>query len=523
MTLVLEAPQDAERVVVPPLQRVERFPMRLVVLAMGGSAALRARFITTPLSADEGGYLAVARAWASGKALYTEAWVDRPQGLLILFRFWDRITGGSAEAIRVMAILFGCLAVAAVAYTVFAIAGQQAAGIASILVAVASSNARIEGFIANGELLAGAVAAAGVAAACAYLFRGRGRSWLFISGLLAGCAFSIKQSGFDGFLAVTVCVVAGGLTGERTWREALRECALCIAGLVTVLAALLIHGIVSGFSSWWYAVAGYRIGGLNASNGEWRRFGVTGLIAAPTIVPLLVAAIVGLVVWLPRDRRITRSKVLVPAWVCFASLAFITGGLFHRHYWVTLTLPLAAAASVGIAGCRRSRINSRMLIAVTCLVALPSLISTSGVIVVDRSEAALVAHDDPRLVVNEQVGKWYREHRTPDSTLYALCASAALYAYADAIPPYPYLWLDGVQHGKGAQEQLVDLFSGDHPPTFVVEFQRASLCNPTGRVAALLYQRYESAANVAGARILVLRDRAASESLSGRELFSNVT
>jgi hypothetical protein len=523
MTLVLEARHDVERVVAPRLPRVDRFPTRLVILAMVGSAALRARFITTPLSADEGGYLAVARAWASGKALYTEAWVDRPQGLLLLFRFWDRLTGGSAEAIRVMAILFGCLAVAAVAYIVFAVAGQRAAGVASILVAVASANARIEGFIANGELLAGAIAAAGVAAACAHLFRGRGQSWLFVSGVLAGCAMSIKQSGFDGFLAVMVCVVAGGLTGERTWRQALRECALCVAGLVTVLSGLVIHGIFLGFSSWWYAVAGYRIGGINATDGDWSRFSVTGLIAAPTIVPLLVAAILGLVAWLARDRRITRSKVLLPAWVCFACLAFVTGGLFHRHYWVTLTFPLAAAAAVGIASCRRLRINGRMLIAVTCLLALPSLISTAHVIVLDRSAAALVAHDDPRLEINEQVGKWYREHRTSDSTLYALCASAPLYAYADATPPYPYLWLDGVQHGRGAQTQLVELFSGDHPPTYVVQYQSVAVCNPSGRVAALLYQRYDIAANVAGARILALRDGAANQSLSDRSAFSAVT
>jgi dolichyl-phosphate-mannose-protein mannosyltransferase len=523
MTLVVEAPQDVESVVAPRPPGVDRFPTRVVVLAMMGSVALRARFITTPLSADEGGYLAVARAWASGKALYTEAWVDRPQGLLLLFRFWDRLTGGSAESIRVMAILFGCVAVAAVAYAVFAIAGQRAAAVASILVAVASANARIEGFIANGELLAGTVAAAGVAAACAYLFRGRGQSWLFISGLLAGCAISIKQSGFDGFLAVMVCVLVGGMTGERSWRQAVREGALCLAGLATVLSALLLHGIFLGFSSWWYALAGYRIGGLNASDGDWHRFGVTRMVAAPTIIPLLAAAIFGLVKWLVSDRRITRSTVLLPAWVCFAALAFVTGGLFHRHYWVTLTFPLAAAAAVGIASHRRLRINSRALIAVTCLVAVPSLISTADVIELDRSAAALVAHDDPRLVVNEQVGKWYNEHRTHDSTLYALCASAALYAYADAIPPYPYLWLDGVQHGKGAQEQLVELFSGDHPPTFVVEYQSVSTCNPSGRVAALLYQRYDTVATVAGASILVLRDGAATESRSDRRAFSTAT
>ena len=346
MTLVLVAPQNDEDRVTLQHDTAQRFPTGVVLLSVVISIALRARFITTPLTSDEGGYLAVARAWASGKKLYTDAWVDRPQGLLVLFRVLDRVTGGSPAAIRVMAIVVGCLAVVGVAYTVFAIAGRHAGAIASVLVAVASSNARIEGFIANGELLAGGVAAAGVAAACAYMFRGHGRSWLLVSGVLAGCAMSIKQSGFDGFLAVTVCLVAGGITGERTWRQVARDCALCVAGLAMVLTALLLHGLILGFHAWWYALAGYRLGGINAtSRSNWHRFGLTAHIAAPTILPLAAAAIAGLAVWLLRSRRPSRSIVLVPAWLCFAALGFVTGGLFHRHYWVMLTFPLAAAAA----------------------------------------------------------------------------------------------------------------------------------------------------------------------------------
>lgn len=505
MTLVLEtAPVDVEDRVLPQRPRVEHFPTRLVLAAIAVSIALRARFVTTPLSADEGGYLAVARAWASGKHLYTEAWVDRPQGLLVLFRMWDRLTGGSPVAIRVLAIVFGCVAVAAVAYTVFAIAGRRAAAVAAMLVAVASANARIEGFIANGELLAGAIGAAGVAAACGYLFRGRRLSWLFVAGVLAGCAVSLKQSGFDGFLAVLVCIVSGGLLGERDWRQVIREFGVCVAGFAAVLATLTLHGAFLGFRSWWYALVGYRIGGLNAADADWQRFGITSRIAAPTLLPLAIAAISGLVVWLARNRHLTRSNIILPAWICFAVLAFLTGGLFHRHYWVTLTFPFAAAAAVAIAP-RRHRPRRRiLLVAATCLLAIPSLISTEHVVVLGRAAATLRAHDDPRLVIDEQVGKWYREHRAPSSTLYALCASAGVYASADAIPPYPYLWLDGVQHGKGAQQQLVELFAGDHPPTFVVVYQDASLCNPSGQVASLLHQRYVPREVVAGAQILTL-------------------
>jgi len=506
MTLLAEAESpQVERPVDPP-PTVERFPARFVALSVVVSIALRSRFVFTPLSADEGGYLAVARAWASGKSLYTDAWVDRPQGLLLLFRGWDGLTGGSPEVTRLMAMLFGCVAVVAVAYVAYALAGARAAAVASLLIAVASSNARIEGFIANGELLAGTLAAAGVAAACAYLFLERSPRWLVVSGVLAGCAMSLKQSGFDGFLAVMVCIAVGALTGERSWKQVLREGALCFAGLASVLLMLVLDGIRVGFSAWWYAIAGYRIGGLNASDADWDRFWVTSHLAAPTILPLAFAAALGMIVWLVRDRHIRRSTVLLPAWVLFASAAFLTGGLFHRHYYVTLTFPLACAAAVAIAPRRRPRVGGWLLIALVGIVVAPSLISTSRVIVRDRDAAALLAHDDPRLVVDERVGQWYADHRTADSTLYAMCASAGAYAAADAIPPYPYLWLDGVQNGKDAQTKLIELFSEGDAPTFVAVYQDPSTCNPTGEVKALLEQRYSTITAVDGARILELRD-----------------
>ena len=521
MTLVLEAPQqDVDGELDSPPIRTDHFPTRPVIGAILVSVALRARFITTPLSADEGGYLAVARAWASGKRLYTEAWVDRPQGLVVLFRIWDDLTGGSAEAIRVMAILFGCAAVAAVAYAVFAMAGPRAGAIAAFLVAVASANARIEGFIANGELLAGAIAALGVAAACGYMFRGLGLRWLFVSGVLAGCAMSLKQSGFDGFAAVMVCLILGGLTRERRWREVFRESAVCITGWATVMAVLLLHGILLGFSAWWYALVGYRISGLNATNADWHRFGITSRLAAPTILPLMAVALIGLIAWLPWQPRITRKTVLIPAWMCFAAAAFLAGGLFHRHYWVALTFPFAAAAAVAIG---RIRGHFAIAIAVASVALIPSLISTERVIVQDRAAIAVTAHDDPRLTIDEHVARWYADNRTPGSTLYALCASAALYADADAIPPYPYLWLDGVQHGKNAQAQLVQLFAGDNPPTFVARYQALPVCNPSGEVARLLNNRYKQVVDIDGATIYELREDKANGQPSSRSPFPTLS
>ena len=168
-------------------------------------------------------------------------------------------------------------------------------------------------------------------------------------------------------------------------------------------------------------------------------------------------------------------------------------------------------------------LDAALLLVLVCAVTLPSVISTARVIGLDRVDAALLAHDDPRLVVDERVGKWYADHRTGDSTLFAMCASAGMYAAADAIPPFPYLWLDGVQHGKDAQDKLVELFSGVDAPTFVAMYQRALTCNPSGQVTRLLQQRYATVATVQGARILVRRDSAASDLLPGRRTFTPAT
>ena len=502
MTLVLRAQHEARQYDARPPSRNQRLPVGVVLAAMATSIALRARFVNTPITSDEGGYLAVARAWESGKQLYTDAWVDRPQGLVVLFRAWDDLTGGSGPALRVMAMLFGCLAVVGVAYTALAIAGPRAAGVAAFLVAVASANARIEGFIANGELLAGGAGAAAVAIVCGYLFRGHGRSWLFTGGVVAGLAVSLKQSGCDGLLAVLLCLAAGAITRERTSREAAKECGVFLAGVASVLAMLFLHGLVVGLGAWWYALAGYRLEGINAtSRADWNRFGTTARLAAPTMLPLAGLAIVGVVVWAARSRRITRASLLLPAWVCFAVITFLAGGLFHRHYWVTLTFPLAAAAAVTVA-----RIRSRVVVMlIACLALIPSLISTIHVIVLNRGAAAQLASDDPRSLINERVADWYEQHRTPGSTLYAMCASAAVYADADAIPPYPYLWEDGVLNGRNAQDKLVELFAGNNPPTFVVQYQSADICNPDGRVAPLLRERFAPAATIDGLAIFTLR------------------
>ena len=93
------------RVADHPRERPAWWALAAAALA---SFILHIPFLTTPLSVDEGGYGYVARWWAAGADLYGDVWVDRPQGLLLLYRWAEALPGSDRFDIRLMAALWSC-------------------------------------------------------------------------------------------------------------------------------------------------------------------------------------------------------------------------------------------------------------------------------------------------------------------------------------------------------------------------------------------------------------------------------
>ena len=122
---------------------------------------------------------------AHGRVLYRDVFVDRPQGLLVLFRVWDWVSGGSTVSIRVDGDgLSRGLLVVSTGVIVRALVGESAARWAVVICAVVSSAPVLEGYAATGELLSGAVSAAGLAVGVVACCRG---SILSAGSLLGAC------------------------------------------------------------------------------------------------------------------------------------------------------------------------------------------------------------------------------------------------------------------------------------------------------------------------------------------------
>src|SRR2546423_3888876 len=236
-------------------------------LAIGLAVLVRLPFWKAPLTADEGGYAEVARLWSHGATLYRGAWVDRPQGLVVVFRALH-LVGGSPLAMRATAAVVAALVVAATMLLTLRLArGRITAATAGLLAATVGASPFIESFTLSGELLASLPAVLSLLCFVFYLQgreRRRSSNRLLLSlagaGALTGIALLIKQSAFDAGLAALVYLL---------WRERRRG---LVPAAVLVASALVPVAIAAAsaarLSAWLYAVFGYRFEGDSLLTGS---------------------------------------------------------------------------------------------------------------------------------------------------------------------------------------------------------------------------------------------------------------
>ena len=464
------------------------------------SVAMRLRFVFTPISSDEGGYLAIARAWRHGKDLYGDVWVDRPQGVLLVYRFYDVVIG-EEDLLRIIALVFGIAAVAAVAEAVRSVSrSREAALVAAFFAAVLTASPAIEGYAANGELLGGAASAASVAVACAVLVDRLSGRWMIVAGVLGGFAWSLKQSGIDGPLAVGAWLLVAASFGWSARRVLLVRLGQLALGAGAVVGVLALHGWVTGWSDWWYAVFGYRREKRSVfEDAQWWRIREWGRDAIPVFATVVFAGIAAAVVSLRARHRLVVSPVagVFVAWMLTATVSFLAGGQFFRHYYVILAFPVAALCGLAVGSLPANR--RRAMVAAAALVV--PVVSWLSLAVKPRDEVPIAISDEPRPLIAERVGHWLDDHAADGDTLYVMCAAAHAYAHAEMDPEYRYLWFDGVRQGRDSQEELVALFTGPDPPTWVAAFDRAVICENSGVVADVLEAAYTEVDQVDGVPI----------------------
>jgi 4-amino-4-deoxy-L-arabinose transferase-like glycosyltransferase len=460
-------------------------PLAWAALAACLAFLLRLPYVTVPLTADEGGYAEVARLWSRGAALYDRVdgiWVDRPQGLLWIFRALEHVDGGSTAALRIAAALVAAAVVVVTFLITERTAGRIPAVLAALLLAVFGSAPRIEAFTLSGELLASLPSALALLAFIAYLRRG-GWWWLAACGLLTGAAVMIKQSGFDGGLAAVAF-----LLWTRRRRGLLPAAAIVGFAFVPVIWGAL---SAASFDDWWYAMVTYRSQGDSLFSGS----PVTRADLFKDSFPAVAISIGVLVALAAIGWR--RGPLLLRLWVAAAALSVLGGGNFHPHYYLQLCAPLAALGGVGAPRLLTER--RRWTLAVTGILAALAVASVAGLWVESRQERILsLFPEDPHLLHSNHLVGWLTDNTQPGDKVFVLWAGADINYLADRRPAVPYLWYRNIQAIPGALDQVRDSMASPDGPRYIVGLHKPHKLDKSGKTYKLLMENFHRVGKVDG-------------------------
>lgn len=451
---------------------------------------MRAPFWATPLTTDEGGYAEIARRWQRGETLYGAAWVDRPQGLILVFRFLLHLGLGSPHALRVAAAAAAALVTLATLAVALRVAGRIVGYGAAVLMGTVGASPYVEAFTLSGELLAALPAVLSLLAFTVYV-SSRARRWLLLAGVLTGCAVMVKQSAFDAGLAALAYL----LITER--RRALPSVAALLGGVVLPVAVAALSA--PDPARWANAVVAYRWRGDSILTGSLLyRLGLFGDSLPAAAYALTLLALLAALGW-------KRSPLIVRLWLAAALVGVVGGGNFHYHYYFQLVPPLCVLGGAGIARLLERR--QPLLVALVAAVAVATVVVTAPLwFRSPNAQARAIWPHDPHLVHDAAIARFVREHTRPGDPVLTVWAAASIYYLADREPAIPYMWFRNIQRLPGALQGARRALA-DRTPRLVVVVQDPGRIDKAGITQRILRTEYRRVAVIEGVPIYRPRAR----------------
>ncbi|MFI5625080.1 hypothetical protein ACIA03_16570 [Nocardioides sp. NPDC051685] len=460
MTTAVGDPATAPATAAPA--RVRRPEIVVVVLLAVVAMAAWLPFLHRPLTADESGFLLIARQWRGGHSLYGDLWVDRPPLLIWLFAVAAHL--GPSGATTAGFVAPGVRILGAVAAGV----SVGLAGVLSGLIAPAGRGRRTSVVLAaallsspllampevDGELLAVPFVLLGLVCVVAAL-RGpwgwRTAALAVTAGAAGTAAALVKQNVIDVFVFAAVLAVVSHGRADRLGRRA----AVFMGGAAAVLGAALAGAWALGTSAsgLWEAVVVFRgqaaeVIDSSASSANLVRGAQIGAAALGSgIVLVLVVAVVAA---LRRRTALVWPALAMTAWETFAIAA---GGSYWLHYLTGIVPGLVLLVAMVRPGPRASRMLRH---AVVYAVAATLTVWTYQLIA-------------PEPVSPEaRVSTYLREHAHRADGVVVGFGHAEIVAASGLSSPYEYLWSLPVRVRDPHLTRLRGVLAGPTAPRWVV-------------------------------------------------------
>ncbi len=431
----------------PPQLRLSAC-LALVVLVIVFVGAIRYRLRDMPLERDEGEYAYAGQLMLQGIPPYALAYNMKLPGIYTAYATMLVVFGQTPAGIHLGLLLVNTVTTLLLFFLAARLFGRLAAVVAACTYALLSTSASVMGFEAHATNFVVLPALIGVLLLL-HAFRSQ-RSWLFfLSGLLFGVAFLMKQHGMFFVLFGLVYLI------WSQWRQQpgpmlLRQAGVFLAGAILpyLLTCWLMYR--SGvFPQFWFWTVRYA--------GEYSKMGLQRAIRAlmensHTVVgpawPIWVLAAIGMsaLLWNPATRH--HSRFLIAFFAC-SFLALCPGAYFRPHYYILLLPAIALLAGVALsalgeqlatAGSQRYSLAIPLSVFVLCGAATV-LQQRQTYFVETPNQVVEQIYGHNAFVPAVQVADYVREHSPQDARIAVLGSEPEVYFYSHRHSATGYLYM----------------------------------------------------------------------------------
>lgn len=450
------------------LLRSHLLPMALLAVVIAVSMIVRIRLLNAPLERDEGEHAYLAQMMLAGHAPWALAYNLKLPGTDFMYAIFLALFGQTAVAIRI-----GLLLVNTATILLTALVGKRLFGsIGGIAAAAAygllTCSQNVMGTIAHSTHY---VAFFALIATLLLLESGTRPRWLFLSGLVYGLTFLMKQPGLAFAIFGAGCVIWRLKEARLSFVSALKRLtAFCLGvalpyGLLCL--ALLLAGTFDRFWFWTYTLA-RAFATQQSIAQQYRNFQYfIPIVLGPNLYIWLLAAL-GLLASLaiPRTRRI---GVFMTAFALFSFAAVTGGGSFISHYFIMMLPAVALGVGALVAALEKmelplvshwnslARCAPIVLIAAACLWSVwlqrAYLFEMSPY---EFSRSTYGLNPFPEAV---KVADYIRSNSRPDARIAVVGSEAEIYFYAQRQAATGYLFTYGLMethpYASFSQQEMI--------------------------------------------------------------------
>jgi hypothetical protein len=307
------------------------------------TSLVRFRLADVPFERDEGEYAYAGQLILKGIPPYQQFYNMKLPGIYAVYACLLAVFGQTHTGVHTGLLVINALTILLIFFLVRRVIDNTAGVVAAACFALLSVGQAVQGIFANAEHFVMLPVMGGLI----LLLKGQDedRQWLlFLSGLLFGTGFIIKQHGVLFIAFGGLYILINGLhSGLATWPRQLSRCMLFTMGaVVPYVATCLIMFQAGVFEKFWFWTVDYAKAYSSQISFKyaWQVFSKQSMnigASAPLIWLLSGLGLISLVL----DKRLHKRAMFVFMFVLFSFLAICPGFYFRPHYFV-LILPAAS-------------------------------------------------------------------------------------------------------------------------------------------------------------------------------------